>query len=415
MSIQSLLDRGSCPPDWLRVRVNRLHSCTDIQFDGSLIGHIDLNNLPHGASGTFLKTVGAIIQWVSFTKNDIPGGNNGDYLQTIAGQVEWAPPTFGPSTITPGLANQVFVTDPTGTFAEWLSSLNLPGNMTAQNVNALANLVVSGTSNLVGNVTFGNSALVTGDVLAGGNLGITKLSAFGGNATFSSNITVTGSSDLKDNVHCEQDLGVDGDFSVTGLSTLTGPVNVVDDLQMNGISGVTDTVLQKTSAATQSWVLPSQVRCIRYATYFLAQDLNSGVGPTPVTFDNGGGITNISRTSRGVAPGINQTSTTNFTVGFTGLYDIDICGFIDPTSTGLVSTVVSLSLEIATVESTQSCVVVNTFAFTGKFSSIPLLAGQVVRILARRIANTGTMNTIASGGLAPNFSSTIDFTLVSIV
>lgn len=317
-----------------------MHSCTDLEFNGDLLGRVRLANLP--------------------------AGNVGDYLQTVdvlgVPTIRWDPPAFDPSVITPGDPLSILHTDSLGVAAEWTKNLQIPGT-------AIVDL----------------------------------------------SLTVTGSSDLKDNVHCEQDLGVDGDFSVTGLSTLTGPVNVVDDLQMNGISGVTDTVLQKTSAATQSWVLPSQVRCIRYATYFLAQDLNSGVGPTPVTFDNGGGIANISRTSRGVAPGINQTSTTDFTVGFTGLYDIDICGFIDPTSTGLVSTVVSLSLEIATVESTQSCVVVNTFAFTGKFSSIPLLAGQVVRILARRIANTGTMNTIASGGLAPNFSSTIDFTLVSIV
>jgi len=247
------------------------------------------------------------------------------------------------------------------------------------------------------------TAVLWGDVPQGTDRQVLQTKSDATGVNWTTNLSVPGT------------LSTDSSLTVTGSSTLTGPVNVVDDLQMNGISGVTDTVLQKTSAATQSWVLPSQVRCIRYATYFLAQDLNSGVGPTPVTFDNGGGIANISRTSRGVAPGINQTSTTDFTVGFTGLYDIDICGFIDPTSTGLVSTVVSLSLEIATVESTQSCVVVNTFAFTGKFSSIPLLAGQVVRILARRIANTGTMNTIASGGLAPNFSSTIDFTLVSIV
>ena len=90
MSIRELLDNGVCPPEWVKLRAHRLHSCTDIQFDRDLIGLIRLNgNIPPGPHRTFLHTDNAgLIAWKSFTQDDIPAGNDGDYLQTIAGLVQ---------------------------------------------------------------------------------------------------------------------------------------------------------------------------------------------------------------------------------------------------------------------------------------------------------------------------------------
>lgn len=342
MSIANIIDTGICPPSWVRLRAHRLHSCTDIQFDGELLGRVRLANLP--------------------------AGNDGDYLQTknILGvpTIAWDVPSFGPEVITPGDPDQVFVTDSLGIAANWSDNLSLPGNL-----------------------------------------------------------IVTGSSDLKDNVRCEQDATVDGDFSVTGLSSLnntdmTGTINLTGDLQMSGISGAVGTVLTKTGVNSQAWVAPttySQVRCIRYATYFAAQDLNAGAGPTALTFDNVNIISNYAASSTGAVTGITQPSTTQFRSNFTGQYDIQITGFIDSTSTGPTSSVVTLSVEVGGVELARQCVVVNDLSFVGTFPSIVITNGTNVRILARRITGTGSFNTFAPLSVAPNFPSTISFTLVNVV
>jgi hypothetical protein len=154
MSINHILDTGICPPSWTRVRAHRVHSCTDVQFDGELIGVINLNrNIPPGAHGTFLHTdsTGHVI-WKLLTKSDIPPGNDGDYLQTIAGAVEWAPPSA--ITIAPGAANQVFVTNSAGTLAVWDNNLNLVGT-----------LEVNGASNIKGNLQFNGVSGTSGQYL----------------------------------------------------------------------------------------------------------------------------------------------------------------------------------------------------------------------------------------------------------
>lgn len=243
------------------------------------------------------------------------------------------------------------------------------------------------------------------------------------NLTIPGNLVVVGSSNLQSNVSCDNDLGVDGNLAVVGSSALgdvdtSGTLNVVGNLQFVGVSGAVGTVLTKTGAATQSWVAPttySQVRCIRFAGYLAAQDLNAGVGPTALTFDTVNVISNYSAASTGGVTGITQPSNTQFRSNFTGQYDIQITGYIDPASTGPTSSVVTLSVEVGGFEFARQCIVVNNLSFVGTFPSMVISNGTNVRILARRVTGTGSFNTFAPLSAIPNFSSTITFTLVNIV
>jgi hypothetical protein len=324
MSISHIIDKGSCPPLWTRIRAHRLHSCTDLQFDGELFGRVRLNNLPVGNVGDYLQTV------------DVLG------VPTI----RWDQPSFDPSVINPGEPNQVFVTDALGENSIFSDNLDLPGNL-----------------------------------------------------------VVTGTSKLEDNVLCEAELEVDGDTTLFNT-------DIVGDLQFNGVSGAVGAVLTKTSGTTQSWTLPYQGRLIRYGTSFNAQDLNSSAGPTAVTFDLLP-FTNLTVATIGSIIGISQPSNTQFTIGTTGTYDVQITGFIDSASTGPISSVVTLSLEVGGVELARTCVVVNTLSFVGVFPSILISAGTNVRILSRRLTGTGSFNTFGPSSPVPNFRSSITFALVN--
>ena len=201
-------------------------------------------------------------------------------------------------------------------------------------------------------------------------------------------------------------------LQVSGTSTFANAVTFNGDLEFNYISGVVDSVLTKTAPNDQAWVLPYRNRLIRYATSFAAQNLNSAVGPTPVVFSTSPN-SNLAVASRGTVTAISQPSTTQFLIGTTSTYDIDINGYINSTSTGPISSFVTLSLEIAGVELVTTCIVVNTLSFVGSFKSVVLSAGNTVRILARRLAGTGTFNTFGPGSTVPNFQSTITFSLVN--
>lgn len=199
---------------------------------------------------------------------------------------------------------------------------------------------------------------------------------------------------------------------VNGSSTLTNVVTINSDLQFNSVSGAVGSVITKTSTNDQAWVLPLQTKIIRYAAFLALQDLNSGAGPTAVTF-NTTPIYSTAVTNVGTVTGITQPSITQFLVGETGVYDISINGFINRTSTGPVSSFVSLTAEVNGVEILNSCVVVNTLSFVGNLTSIPITAGNLVRILARRIIGTGSFNTYGPPAASPNFTSTIAFTLIN--
>jgi len=350
MSLSHIIDNGTCPPAWLKVRAHRLHSCTDIQFDRDLIGLIRLNgNVPPGGSRTFLHTDSlGVINWKTFNKDDIPAGADGDYLQTIGGLVEWASLSVQPNSISPGSANQVFHTDPTGTVAEWASDIEVPGD-----------LKVNGDTDIVSDLQFNGSSGSAGQYLV-----------------------KTGAATQ--------------DWQSLSVST------------NNIVAGADNTVLTSAGGATY-WITPNIINLIKYATTFNAQNINSGAGPTALSF-NTTPYVNTAISTVGSPALISQPSATQFTIGTLGVYNIDITGYIDPASTGLGNSVVTLSIEVAGSEKTEQCIVCNgNYSFSGRFSCILLTAGANVRILARRVAGTGTLNTFASGSLAPSFASSIMF------
>lgn len=282
---------------------------------------------------------------VAGTNNQIPVSNN-------LGIVSWQNPSFSPAAITPGLPNQVFVTNSAGTASQFSNNINLPGTL-----------------------------------------------------------------------------------NVTGTSTLTGATNIVNNLQLNGSSGLTGQFIKKTGAATQaysnisasditaganntvltsvtgvaSWVLPTAVNRIKYVTTFNAQNLNAAAGPTAATF-NTTPLVSIATTTVGSITGITQGSATQFTIGTTAVYDIVISGYIDPASTGLGNSIVTLSVEVAGVEQQSSCVVCNgNYSFNGVLSGIVISAASTVRILLRRVVGSNTLNTFAIGSALPSYASTIMF------
>ena len=277
MSLSHIIDTGVCPPPWTAVRAHRIHSCTDLQFDRDLIGEIRLNgNIPPGAHKTFLHTddVG-IINWKTFNKDDIPAGADGDYLQTIGTQVEWAPPSFSPSTITPGLPDQIFHTDSTGTIAEWSSNIVVPGtfrvnssstfdgNVDCNSVLSVdgnffsnANSSLYGTTDIQGDLQFASNPGSVGQVLTKTgattqdwqNLFVTPASISPGtaNQVFVTNGTGTTS-------QWSNNLALPGTLSSAGGSTLSGVTNITGNLQLNGVSGSVGQYLKKTGAATQAF------------------------------------------------------------------------------------------------------------------------------------------------------------------
>ena len=425
MSVSHLLS-DACPPEWCKVRAHRIHSCTDLQFDGSLIGEISLNgNIPHGAPRTFLHTNSVnTINWKTFTKEDIPAGVNGDYLQTIGGQVEWAFPTFGPSSITPGNPNQAFVTDPTGSFAYWSDNINLPGYLTVGGtIDLLGNMQFNGVSGSSGQFlkkTSGTTqefaTLDPSDIPGLGTPGqVLATNAFGTAGEWTSSLSLPGS------------------LTVNGITTLNNTTNLTGDLRFNNIPGSVGQYLKKTGAATQAFsnILPAdmtagsdynvltsfsgtaqwypqpQIKRVIYGTYFTAQNINAAVGPSALTFDTSP-FTNIASSTTTPIVGISQPSNTQFNIGNINNYVITIAGYIDAASTGLGNSIVTLSLEVDGTERQDAVLVCNgNYSFSGSFPPIAFSAGQVIRVLARRVTGTGTLNTNASGSALPNFASTI--------
>ena len=551
MSLSHIIDTGVCPPPWTAVRAHRIHSCTDLQFDRDLIGEIRLNgNIPPGAHRTFLHTdnVG-VINWKTFNKDDIPAGADGDYLQTIGTQVEWAPPSFSPSTITPGLPDQIFHTDSTGAVAEWSSNIVVPGTFRVNSSTTLdgnvdcnsvlnvdgnffsnANSSLYGTTDIQGDLQFASNSGSVGQVLTKTgastqdwqNLSVPASGVAPGtaNQVFVTDGTGTTS-------QWSSNLALPGTLGVTGGSTLSGVTNVTGNLQLNGVSGSVGQYLKKTGAATQAftnilslditpgingqalmtrvgntfwsnilisditpglanqiavtdptgtfvtwtftptvtnlnilnnlqfnsvsgttgqfikktgastqafanivagditpgaanavlttvggvsiWQLPTTINVIKYGTTFAAQNLNAAAGPTALSFSTSPYIASAISTV-GTPTGISQPSATQFTIGTLGTYNVDITGFIDPTSTGLGNSIVALSLEINGVEQSASAIVCNgNYSFSGRFSGVLFTAGATIRILARRVAGVLALNTFAAGTGIPSFSSTICF------
>lgn len=327
--------------------------------------------IPTPVSNKILRTTGLTVEWGSVTPGNLVGGIPGDVLKTISpGVVAWDP--VKPSDLTPGLANQLLHTNSLGTAAEWVSNVTIPQN-----------LDVLGSTVLQSNVNCDQTLSVDGLFTAVSD------SIFSGNAEVGGDLTFVGNS------------GSTGQFvKKTGLLTQDWSNIVAADVT----AGSNGTVLTSVSGVTQ-WVSPSVSSSCIYSTTFDAQNINS-VGPTAILFSTSPYANQVT----GSAISITQPSGTQFTIGTTNLYNIMINGFIDPTSTGLGNSIISLSLEVNGVELQTSCVVCNgNYSFTGSFSSVSISATQIVRVLARRIVGTGTLNTFASGSAIPSFASTISF------
>lgn len=350
MSINHIIDNGTCPPEWVKIRGHRLHSCTDIQFDRDLIGTLRLNgNIPPGGPRTFLHTdTLGVINWKTFDRADIPAGANGDYLQTIGGLVEWAPPSFSPSVISPGLANQIFHTDQTGTVAEWASDIEVPGD-----------LKINGDTDIVSDLQFNGSS------------------------------------------------GTSGQYLVkTGAATQSWQ-NL--SVSTNSITAGADYTVLTSAGGSALWITPPVVNQIKYGTTFLAQNINAAAGPTALQFSTSTFI-NSAISNVGVPVNITQPSATEFTIGTSSVYNIDITGYTVPgfTPDGLGGSVVTLSLEVAGTEKTDYCIVCSgDYSFSGRFPAVLITAGQNIRVLARRVVGTAALTTFANGLPAPSFASSI--------
>ena len=406
MSLNQIIDQQPNDPlvcdDTLLLKGNRLRLKNAIispEGDFDNVDTITINGIPYPPGGGFLpapvankvlRTNGlSVVSWGDVNPSNLTGGATGDVLKTIApGVVAWDP--VKSEDITPGLANQILHTNALATDAEWTSNLVIPGNCDI-------------------------------DV----------------------NLVVAGSSTFQSNVDCDQVLNIDGNtfcnaaLTVTGQTT-TGDLDVEGNLQFVGVSGTSGQFLKKTGATAQSfqnivaaditagangslltsfggtaqWIVPTNVRRIVYGTTFTAQNLNV-VGPTPANFSTLAFLNLASSTGTSVV-GISQPSATQFTIGDTGSYVANINGYIDPTSTGLGNSIITLSAEINGTESQRNCVVCNgNYSFNGTLSFVAT-AGQTVRILIRRVVGANTLNTFAEGAALPNFASTIIFNLINL-
>lgn len=406
MSLNQITDQHPLEPlicdDTLLLKGNKLrlkNSITVPQGQFQNINTFTINGAPYPQGGGWvpptvankiLRTDGlSFVSWGDVNPSNLVGGVTGDVLKTIApGVVAWDP--VKSEDITPGLANQILHTDSLGTAAEWTSDLTIPGNCDVD-----VNLVVAGSS------------------------------------TFQSNVDCDQVLSVDGNTFCNADLVVLGDTTV-------GALDVNGDLQFVGVSGTSGQFLKKTGAVTQSfqnivaadvaagangslltsfggisqWIVPTNVRRIVYGTTFTAQNLNV-VGPTPANFSTLAFLNLASSTGTSVV-GISQPSATQFTIGDTGNYVANINGYIDPASTGLGNSIITLSAEINGTESQRNCVVCNgNYSFNGTLSFVAT-AGQTVRILIRRVVGTNTLNTFAEGAALPNFASTIIFNLINL-
>lgn len=401
MSLNQIIDKEPLQPlvcdDTLNLKGNQLRLKKEIDVPEGNFTNIDtvtINGSPYPPGGGAVPTL-------------IPN----KFLRTtnaVTPTMFWG--DVNAAELVHGTAYQILHTDATGSFSEWTTNLRIPGILTVVGASNLSNVDTSGTLNVVGDLQFVGAAGAVGSVLTKTGLATQSfqpLTASSITPGLSNQIFVTNAGGTI--AQWASSVTIPSNLIVSNVTDLHG------DLQMNGISGGVGSVLTKTGVSLQQWVIPAQIKCCKYVAYFAGQNLNSGVGPTAVTFNTVNIAADYALASRGTFNHITQPTNTQFLIGSDGAYDIQITGFIDPTSTGLVSTVVSLSIEVNGVELATSCVIVNTFSFVGTFSAVFINAGTNVRILARRIANAGTMNTIGFPTAVPNFASTISFTLVNTI
>lgn len=306
-------------------------------------------------------------------------GTSGQYLvKTGPSSQDWVDLSVPPSSLTPGTNGQVLTT--VGITPTWSDDINLPGLL-----------------NVTGGTTL-QSTLITG-----GASTFIGTSSFVGQLTTNNGAVLQGTTNIVNDLRLNGNPGTTGQFlKKTGVST-----QAFSNIVASDITPGANFSLLTTSAGVSSWVIPQQIKNIIYGTTFTAQNLNAGAGPTAVSF-NTSPFTSITASNTTSLVGISQPSATQFTIGDLALYQVEICGYINPASTGLGNSIITLSAEVNGVEQSNSCVTCSgNYSFTGTISGLSISAASTLRILVRRVVGTNQLNTFASGTGAPSFSSTI--------
>lgn len=392
----------------------------DLYVDHNIYG-LTGGALAPGPPNTFLRTTNlSTVAWNPFSLSFIPEGVTGTVLRSGVtggtGSIHWG--YIDNTDIDPGLPNQLLQTNPAGNSVEWTSNVQVPGT-----------LGVTGASTFTGNGLFENDLAVVNDLnVNNGDLSVNNgelLVLVGdstlqsvdvnGNLSFNSVSGVTGNVLIKTSPTTQNWGNITASLISPGsnnqaLMTRSGNVTFSNIIASDITAGTNLSVLTSAGGISQ-WLVPTPVNRIVFGTTFSAQDLNAAVGPVAANFSTLA-FMNVATSTGSPIVGITQPSGTQFTIGTLGNYLCNINGYIDPTSTGLGNSILSLSVEVGGSESQRTCVVCNgNYSFSGSISFLAA-AGQVVRILLRRVVGTGTLNTFAEGSGLPNYSSTIMFSLL---
>jgi len=317
---------------------------------------VTINHLPYPPGGGAVPSplvnnkmlrvnnTGTAMLWGDVSLANLPGGTVGDVLKTVAPSTV-AWDVIKPEDITPGTADQIFHVKSDGSAAEWTTNLTVPGDTIIQKLDVNDQL------------TFNNVA------------------------------------------------GTNGQIIVSDGSGIPSWQNLV--VPANSITAGADYTVLTSAGGSALWITPSVVNQIKYGTTFLAQNINAAAGPTALQFSTSTFI-NSAISNVGVPVNITQPSATEFTIGTSSVYNIDITGYVRLTPDGLGNPVVTLSLEVAGTEKTDYCIVCSdNYSFSGRFPAVFITASQNIRVLARRVVGTAALTTFANGLPAPSFASSI--------
>lgn len=206
-------------------------------------------------------------------------GSPGFYLTQSGTGPQWTHLVI-PSN-TPGLANQVFVTDGTGSASMWSSNLALPGTL---NVSGTSNLIgalttnngsiLQGTTNIINNLQFNSVSGSSGQYLkktgastqawnfiapADINPGSNNQALFtrSGNVQFSTIIPSDISTGTANQLLVKDISGTSTIFTsnptIPGTLTVNSTTNLLGNLQLASSSGSSGQYIKKTSGSTQTW------------------------------------------------------------------------------------------------------------------------------------------------------------------
>lgn len=415
---------------------NKFLRTTDVVSPSMFWGDVNVAELVHGTANQVLVTnqLGTQSQWsssLSLPSNLVVGGSS-----TLESNVVCEQTLTVNGNVQCDAALTCNASFDCGLNANFQSDITCQGNLQVD-----TQLDVNGDLWFNGNGGSTNQVIVkTGvgtqdwqnlqpDMMGAGSLNQVLITGFDGLnlvPTWSDDVDIPGLLNVTNATTLQSTLQVASTSSLTGATTcigkltttngtdLQGTTNIIDDLQCNSNSGFTGQYLVKSSATTQNWLTPPNIKLVRYVTYFAAQDLNAGAGPAPVIFDDVNTISNLASGSTAVVTGIAMPNTTQFTIGQTGTYDIDITGFVD--GAGIGNSVICIVAEIAGFEITRNTITNNSGnSFTGKIPSVVISSGQNLRILTKRLAGTSALNTNAPFSLPNNYPSTISISLVNIV